>query len=191
MHVSSLTAKGKLRRRRAEIVGTPTCQKNCRLLPLPRKCRAEDDGQFRRKAKPSIVLHEGGRDRRERQRADAERVENSRCDGRPLWTPVGERTRGMKTCEPTIPSLGFARTESDSRHAPGTATPMPSTFMANMSVHSTIRCDSHTTRRVTRTCVFTHSPRRSRSIRCVGYAVAAFSFSMVPPRLTMPNGGFG
>ena len=60
-----------------------------------------------RKQKPSIVLHEGGRDRRERQRADAERVENSRRRGRPLWTPVGEGTRGNKDLRTNYPFSAF------------------------------------------------------------------------------------
>ncbi len=38
---------------------------------------------------------------------------------------------------------------------------MPSTFMANMSVHSTIRCDSHTTRRVNTHIVRIHALRAS------------------------------
>jgi hypothetical protein len=144
------------------------------------------------KAKPSIVLNGVGAiggsvsvltPSGSRMVADA----GVHCGHHPLAKGPAE----MGTCEPTIPSRGFARTESDSRHAPETASPMPSIFMANMSVHSTIRCDSHTTRRVNTHIVFPHSARRSRSFRCGDYAVAAFSFSMAPPGSTMPNGGFG
>jgi hypothetical protein len=49
----------------------------------------------------------GGRDRRERQRADAERVENGRRRGRPLWTPVGEGTRGNKDLRTNYLFSGF------------------------------------------------------------------------------------
>ena len=40
-------------------------------VTITARCRAEDDEQFRREAKPSIVLNEGGHDRQERRLADA------------------------------------------------------------------------------------------------------------------------
>ena len=52
--------------------------------------REEDDEQFRREAKPSIVLNEGGHDRRERQRADAESESDGVGEARRPWPRVGE-----------------------------------------------------------------------------------------------------
>ena len=93
-------------------------------MTIAARRRAEDDEQFRREAKPSIVLNEGGHDRRERQRADAEsesKVVAARRVGR--GRALANGTRGEEDLRTTIPSLGFARTESDSSHVPGNSNP--------------------------------------------------------------------
>ena len=113
-------------------------------MTIAAKRRAEDDEQFRREAKPSIVLNEGGHDRRERRRADAaseSKVVAARRVGR--GRALANGTRDEEDLRTTIPSLGFARTESDSSHVPGNSNPNAIYLMAKMSVHSTMRCDSH------------------------------------------------
>jgi hypothetical protein len=66
---------------------------------------ADDDEQFRREAKPSIVLNEGGHDRRERRRADAKcesKVAAARRVGRSR--ALANETRGEEDPRTTIPS---------------------------------------------------------------------------------------
>ena len=118
-------------------------------MTIAAKCRAEDDEQSRREAKPSIVLNEGGQDRRERQRADAEsesKVVAARRVGRSRALANG--TRGEEELRTTIPSLGFARTESDSSHVPGNSNPNAIYLLAKMGVQSSMQCDSSAARRV-------------------------------------------
>ena len=80
--------------------------------------RAEDDEQFRRKAEPSIVLNEVGH--------DGGSVSVPTPSAGQKWSPSGvgrgralaNGTRGEEDLRTTVGSLGFARTGSDSSHAP-------------------------------------------------------------------------
>ena len=85
--------------------------------------RAEDDEQFHRGAEPSIVLNEGGYGWRERQRADAWSESKVVAATSAVRGTVANGTRGEEDLRTTIPSRGFARTESDSSHVPGNSNP--------------------------------------------------------------------
>jgi hypothetical protein len=78
--------------------------------------RLEDDEQFSLKGEPSIVLNKAGL-RRERRRADAESGSEVVAAKRRPWPRVGDGTRGEEDAN-RVGSLGFARTGSDSNHAP-------------------------------------------------------------------------
>ena len=120
--------------------------------------RADDDEQFRREAEPSIVLNEGGQDRRERQRADAgseSKVVAARRVGR--GRALANGTRGEEDLRTTIPSLGFARTESDSSHVPGNSNPNAICSHGQNERAPTMLCDSHAARRVKTDMVRIHA----------------------------------
>ncbi len=121
--------------RRSTLVEEMSCDPFCNLrvdalvgsaLPSSsewNRC-AENDEQFRGEAKPSIVLNEGGYERRERRCANAE-SESRRVAARRVGRSraLANETRGEEDLRTTIPSRGFARTESDSSHVPGNSNP--------------------------------------------------------------------
>ena len=116
-------------------------------MTIAARCRAEDDEQFRRKAQPSIVLNEGGHDRRERRRADAEsesRVGAARRVGRGRALANGtrgeENREALSRLSASRDRIGFeSRTWNGNSHAID--------LHRKMSVHSAMRCDSHASRR--------------------------------------------
>ena len=94
----------------------------------------------------------GRASRRERQRADAERVEEApRCGRGPT---VANETRGKRTRESV---LCVWRALDDRVTHLEMATRVPFTFIAKMSVHSMMRCDSHMRHRVETDIVRIHT----------------------------------